>query len=208
MSVDSLKRVVLFIDEKNVYWGARRAFFDKSAHHTCGQFNPMRLGQLICSRLPRGVSEGRALSQVRLYTGTPSATFEPKSYGAHMKQRSAWEAAGVIVISRPLRYLANRSPGEQKGIDVALAVDFVTLAVEGHYDVGIIFSTDTDLKPALEFVAGRDGPKAEVACWWSPSAQSYLSIRGGPPIWSWRLMMDHYKAVADYTDYNKSSLAR
>jgi len=195
------QRVVVFLDEKNLYKGARRAFFDRPDHHTRGQFNPVDLGKLICSRLPHGVEEKRELREVRLYTGTPGSTYEPKSYGAHMKQRLAWEAAGATVLSRPLRYLKGVPPGEQKGVDVALAVDFVTMAVDGEFDVGVIFSTDTDLKPALEFVVGKGSPRAEVACWWSDTAQSYLSIKG-LMIWSHRLVIADYKSVCDHTDYN------
>jgi hypothetical protein len=82
-----------------------------------------------------------------------------------------------------------------------LAVDFVVMAVGGVYDIGIIFSNDTDLRPALEFVAARDIPIPEVACWWSDKTQSYLSINPGK-VWSHRLSHDDYKAVADYTNYN------
>ncbi len=84
---------------------------------------------------------------------------------------------------------------------MALAVDFVTLAVQNQYDVGILFSTDTDLAPALEFVAARRGsPTAEVACWWSKTAESYLSVPG-ITIWSHRLSENDYKSVCDYTSY-------
>ena len=36
---------------------------------------------------------------------------------------------------------------------MALALDFVAMAMRGEYEVGILMSTDTDLKPALELVA-------------------------------------------------------
>lgn len=79
-------------------------------------------------------------------------------------------------MTRPLRYpqgwpgasLPGEKPGE-KGIDVALTMDFAVMAVRRQYEIGIIFSTDTDLKPAIEFVSdlgleGNDGmPRAEVA---------------------------------------------
>jgi len=195
------QQVVVFIDEKNVYRDARRAFFDRDAHHTRGQFHPVALADLICSRLPHGVKEGRELREVRLYTGIPSSTLEPKSYGAHMRQSLSWEAAGAKVVSRALRYSRNQLPGEQKGIDVALAVDFVTMAIEGEYDLGIIFSTDTDLRPALEYVAARRSTMPEVACWWSETAQKYLSISSAK-VWSHRLIEADYKSICDYTDYN------
>jgi uncharacterized LabA/DUF88 family protein len=58
------------------------------------------------------------------------------------------------LVTRPLRYpgQAGEKP-QEKGIDVALALDFVAMAMRGEYEVGILMSTDTDLKPALELVA-------------------------------------------------------
>ncbi len=46
-------------------------------------------------------------------------------------------------------------PAQEKGIDVALCIDFVAMAIDGLYDVGVIVSTDTDLLPALEFTRNR-----------------------------------------------------
>jgi uncharacterized LabA/DUF88 family protein len=196
------QRVIVFLDEKNVYKSAREAFFEKTAYHTKGNVHPLDVANLLVSKLPVGVTEPRALQEVRLYTGRPSSSIEPKSYGAHMKQCSGWEKVGVNVITRPLRYLTRTPPGDQKGVDVALAVDFVTLAIEGAYDVGIIFSRDSDLRPALEYVTSKPSfPRAEVACWWSPKAQSYLSI-AGISLWSHRLIEADYKSVCDHTDYN------
>ena len=196
------KQVVVFIDEKNVYNGARRAFYDRTEHFTKGNFSPVQLGRLLCSRLPHGIAEERELREARVYTGQPSATIEPKSHSAHEKQANFWRKEGAIVVTRPLRYPNQRAPGEQKGVDVALAVDFVVMCIEDQYDIGIIFSSDSDLRPALEYVAKRDCPMPEVACWWSPSSQSYLSI-AGIKLWSHRLTEDDYKSVGDYMDYNR-----
>jgi hypothetical protein len=58
-----------------------------------------------------------------------------------------------------------------------MAVDFVTMAVDGDYDVGILMSTDTDLIPALEAVVElnrRPYPRYEVAAWSRPGAYSRL----------------------------------
>jgi uncharacterized LabA/DUF88 family protein len=194
-------RTVVFLDEKNVYHGARRAFFQPSDHFTRGNFLPMALGGLIAARQPIGTSGERELVEVRLYTGAPNPNYDSQSHGAHIRQREAWEMQGVTIVSRPLRYARNRPPGEQKGVDVAMAVDFVTMAVEGAYDVGIIFSTDTDLRPAVEFVAQRGMAVPEVACWWSSKWQSHLSVPG-LTIWSHRLTEEDYNRVSDYTDYN------
>ena len=197
------QRVLLFIDAQNFYHGARSAFFTWSDSHILGQFKPVELGQLICSRPPPGVT--RALHQVRIYTGRPESTKEPKTYSAHMKQCAAWQMAGAIIISRTLRYPPDwpNSRPQEKGIDVALAIDFVALAIDGEYDVGIIASTDSDLKPALEYVHSKPSasPRAEVTNWRSTKSPRRLSIPGAK-IWCHWLNQDDYNQVADGTDYN------
>ena len=40
---------------------------------------------------------------------------------------------------------------------------FVTMAVEGAFDLGVILSTDTDLVPALEYVGNQLQGKCHVA---------------------------------------------
>ena len=74
------------------------------------------------------------------------------------------------MITRSLRYPRGwpTVPAQEKGIDVALAVDFVKLAVEGDYDVGVMLSTDNDLLPALEVVAATT--RAGSTSPWPPGA--------------------------------------
>ena len=134
----------------------------------------------------------------------------PRTYAAHMRQCAAHASRGsgrVSVITRSLRYPRSwpSTPAEEKGIDVALAVDFVMMAVRNEYDVGVIMSTDTDLKPALEAVHTLNGsqyPRCEVAAWQrSADTSRRLSIPGGG-IWRHWLHEADYASVADPTDYN------
>jgi len=94
---------------------------------------------------------------------------------------------------------------EEKGIDVALAVDFVMMAVAREYDVGILMSTDTDLKPALEAVLSLGGsPICEVAAWKErdqPARQLRLT---GANLWCHFLYLEDYKLLADGRDYTVS----
>lgn len=112
----------------------------------------------------------------------------------------------TTVIMRTLRYPRDwpQVKPEEKGIDVALAVDFVTMAVRGEYDVGILMSTDTDLKPALEAVADLKGtpfPRCEVAAWTREGERSrHLSIDRAN-LWCHWLTESDYRVVADETDY-------
>jgi len=197
------RRLVLFIDVQNMYRGAREAFFGNTGPHVLGQFDPLKLGHLVCSKIPLGQGdEPRELTGVQVYTGRPDSSKDPRTYGAHRRQCARWEKNGVMVRARTLRYPPNwpRTKAEEKGVDVALAIDFVVMAVEGRYDVGVIASTDTDLRPALEYVLGKPDLTAEVAAW-HDSIRKNLSVENAH-LWCHQLTRADYDAVADYTDYN------
>ena len=83
------------------------------------------------------------------------------------------------MITRSLRYPRGwpTVPTQEKGTDFALAVDFVKLAIEGNYDIGVMLSTDNDLLPALEVVRGHDPGRIHVAVA-ARSAPEHLKGRG------------------------------
>ncbi len=87
---------------------------------------------------------------------------------------------------------------------MALAIDYVRLAVQGQYDVGVLMSTDTDLKPALEAVDGIKTVRVhmEVGAWRGPGANKRLSLAGQLP-WCHQLSAADYALVADSRNYNK-----
>lgn len=200
-------RVVLFIDYQNVYRWAREMFCDHRVDpHWNGQIDPLKLGNLVVDRSPFD----RTLYEVRVYRGLPVNDRDPKAYAAARRQISKWQDSDprVKVLTRPLRYpygwpnthQPGSKPGE-KGIDVSLAIDFAAMAVRGQYEVGIIFSADTDLKPALEFVSSHDvQARAEVMAWHpgqtGNEAPRRLSLGQGRPFCHWMDDND-YKAVAD-----------
>ena len=154
-------------------------------------------------------SKDRELLQVRVYRGRQDATREPRGYAANLRQSSRWQAhPSVKVIWRTLRYPRDwpQEPAEEKGVDVALAIDFVMMAVRGEYDVGVLMSTDTDLKPALEAVAGLVGhpyPRCEVAAWSARDQHSRRLSISGHRLWCHWLGEDDYRSVADATDYTR-----
>lgn len=197
------KRVALFIDYQNVYMGARNAFFPDTPSHVDGQIHPTRLGLKV-----KGVGDDdRELVSVRVYRGMPSSERDPKGFGAAERQMALWEQQKLVTaIHRPLNYREPHRPRE-KGIDVRIAVDFVMMAQNDEYDVGVLFSGDTDLLPALEAVAMLDtGQTVEVACWRPDDGRSRpLSFdrrMGLEPLRCHYLDRRAYEHVADPTDYN------
>jgi len=200
--------VVVFIDYQNIYMRARECFHKRLDHHSLGQVNPISLADVLAADSPFD----RRLHQVRVYRGIPDSTRDPRGYGAADRQIAEWRADDrVLVHARPLRYPhgwpESHAPGEkprEKGIDVALAIDFVAMAVQGEYDVGILMSTDTDLRPPLEFVSTltrTGGPRAEVAAWSCDGQHSRRLAIKQAKIWCHWLDRVQYQRVADHTDY-------
>lgn len=202
-------RVVVFLDYQNVYRGARRAFHAETDPHWQGQIDPLELAQHLAQDSPFD----RELAGVRIYRGQPDATKDPRGYGACRRQIAAWTASPLVDVTlRTLRYPygwpTTHQTGEkpqEKGIDVALAMDFAIMAVRGDYDVGILMSTDTDLKPTLEFVAGLTNavgrPRAEVAAWSAPEMiNRRLAITTRNLYCHW-VGLTEYGQVADQTNF-------
>ena len=203
--MSSSLKLVLFIDVQNSYRGARRTFFSDAASSVDGQFDPLKLGRLIESR--GGPNNALStLAEVRAYTGRPDSRKDPKTYDAHMNQCEKWQLDGVQIIHRVLRYPRGwpDQRAQEKGIDTALAIDFVTMAVDEAFDIGVIMSTDTDLLPALEFVRSGFIGKRHVAtaAWSGPQGNRRLFVQGAN-IWCHWLNRDDYEAVADLTDYSR-----
>lgn len=202
-------RVVVFIDYQNVMEDARRAFCSRPYSASDGQIHPRRYANLLVSRQPLGTSGRRVLNEVRVYRGRPHSEKEPRTHAPHTRQTSAWADAGVTVVTRDLRYPRDwpQSRAEEKGIDVALAIDAVMMAVRGELDVAIIASTDTDQRPVLEAfheLPQQPRPVVETAAWSTPTFSKRLSVKG-LHVWSHRLDHEAYQNVRDKHDYNIGS---
>ena len=199
-------RVCVFLDWQNVYHCARESFGLTRGAATAGQVDPVALGRLLAARVPHGV-----LAEVCIYRGRLSRRRDPRSFAAFRRQTEAWRQTGglVSIIARDLRYRGDwpARRAEEKGIHVALAVDFVLMAAQCQYDVGMLFSSDTDLVPALEAVMALRAGEAsgcEVAAWAPPAGHArVLSVRHAH-LRQHLLKMADFLAVADDTDYTSA----
>ena len=196
------QRVIIFVDYQNV---VKRSsdFFNKNFpdKNRTKHIDPTKLGQ----KLIANYESSRELKEIRIYTGIPSKYKEPQSYSKFSKRIESWQLDPLVrVITRPLSYPLgwpkSSKPGEkprEKGIDVNLAIDFVTMAIRKEYEIGILFSVDTDLKPALEFVVGNDvSARAEVAAWRQVADhQIRLALSSNRPFCHW-LTKDDFLRLA------------
>lgn len=196
-----MKRLAVFIDYQNVYRRGRAAFASAGDSHAVGQVGPLKVGKLIASKTPNA-----ALELVRVYRGLPDGGKDPRGNAACSRQVAAWKGLpGVEVFTRPLRYPQSypvEKPTE-KGIDVQLAIDFVLSALDERFDVGVMFSADTDLKPAIETVLARTQVEVAVATWQPPVGHASRIHVPGRRLWCHFLKHADFAAVSDLTDYNR-----
>lgn len=210
MSVEAAEplRVIVFVDAQNVYRDARRAFFEEGAPSVRGQTDARKYGELLVGRTAAYLGRACALKQVRVYTGRPDAAKEPVAASSTERQVAAWEAQGVVVSQRPLRYPPDwpATKAQQKGVDVQMGADIGLLYLRDVYDVGIVATTDTDLRPAVESVieiaggAPKDHPPVFTCAWNSPRLKKRLWLIARP-LYCFYLSRADYDAVEDPTRY-------
>jgi len=109
----------------------------------------------------------------------------------------------VTVIRRTLQYPPEYpvTPAQEKGIDVAIAVDMIRLAMNGYMDTAILFSSDNDLLPAIEVLWQMNNCHVEVASW---QGAHRVRFPGTQQPWCHHLSDADFRAVRDTTDYRES----
>lgn len=167
---------MVFVDGQNVFKACRN-------NYEHGYVHPLLLA--------RRTLEGRSLCGVRYYSGLHDSRINPEMHAAASRRHSLMRRVGVKVIERRLRYRwewgVNREDARQlpnnpkehvgqkrrsvrvepyqrpreKGIDLALGLDVVDLALAGNFDVAIILSSDTDLVEVARMVHRMTTAKGE-----------------------------------------------
>ncbi|MDQ2743321.1 MAG: NYN domain-containing protein [Chloroflexota bacterium] len=199
--------VVVFLDYQNLYMSARETFYpprqpgDPPLPWIEGQFDPLKLAQRIVARAL--TTNPRHMKQVRIYRGEPRFGVASKAFN---KQVLSWKQSPLVeVVSRPVR----RQPSgktEEKGIDVRLTVDFISMAITRQYDIGILMSEDTDLVPAIEAALAlppATGVICEVAAWKPMNGYARRLNVPGTSLWCHFMSEADYRTVADPTDYTR-----
>jgi uncharacterized LabA/DUF88 family protein len=190
---------MVFIDYQNVHGWARRCFHPAVTDLAAGHIDPLALAQHLVHRRRRDST----LAQVRIYRGRPGPDRQPGATAANDRQTAAWQHSSLVeVIRRPVRYPPDwpAAPATEKGIDVALAVDLVRLALQGAYDAAILVSADTDLMPAVETVIDGKLAHLELAAW---TGMRRLRFPGTQLPWCHFIDEATYRTIEDHTDYTR-----
>lgn len=144
------KRAIAFIDGQNLFHAALKAF-----GYTFPNFDPLKLAYALCKQRQWD------MKGVRFYTGVPDIDDDEKWHHFWTAKKLAMSRARVYVYSRPLRYrnkviklpdgtLHTFLVGEEKGIDVRMALDIINLAHKREYDVALVLSQDQDLSEVAD----------------------------------------------------------
>lgn len=143
----------------------------KAFGYTYPNIDVLKLSKALCGHL------GWKLKTVMFYTGVPDIDDDPKWHNFWAAKKLAMVRAGVHVYSRPLRYRNKviKLPdgtthtflvGEEKGIDVRMALDIINLAHKREYDVALVLSQDQDLSEVadeLKIIAGEQNRWIKIA---------------------------------------------
>jgi uncharacterized LabA/DUF88 family protein len=194
-------KTIVFIDYQNAHHSAHEMWCPQGEGMEKCVIHPVLLAETVAGlRAP-----GADLQGIRVYRGRPNPNKQPSMTSANDQQKMHWELdRRCTVIRRALRYPHDwGEPGcvelpREKGIDVHLAVDMVRMAIAGEFEVGILFSRDTDLTPALEAIRELKGPHVEAATW---EGASRLRLESGKKLFCHKLDEQDFRAVIDRKHY-------
>jgi uncharacterized LabA/DUF88 family protein len=174
------KRAVAFIDGQNLFYAVKYAF-----GYSFPNYEISVLAETVCA------GQGWTLSAIRFYTGLPSVQDDPFWNHFWSAKLAVMGTRGVVAFCRHLKYRNQtvRLPdgtdapvliGQEKGVDVRIALDAVRLAREAAYDVALIFSQDQDLSEVAEEIRAISAAQQrwiKIACAF-PVSPTYANTRG------------------------------
>jgi len=130
----------------------------------------------------------------------------------------ALKRAGVVVTTRPIRYRKQTiqlpdgtekivTTPQEKGVDIRLALDVVSLARKRQFDVAIIFSQDQDLAELVQElidISGEQSRWIKIASAF-PSGPNASATRGIDKAEWIRMDQSLYDGCLDPRDYRPKS---
>jgi len=178
--------------------------------------------------LARELAGADDLVEVRYATGIPSPEVDKKRYQAERRRHDLMVATDVVVLEKPLRYrwewsirdrklgdpakrqgertkakVRSRNRGQEKGIDVWLALDALVMCTRDDLDCVIIASADSDLdlvRDYVRMVPGNESTKVVQA----RIIDDHHTLRQSPA-WDATMAIDRavFEAARDDFDYTE-----
>lgn len=147
MPTNKIDRAVALIDGMNLFNNAKRAFgpLISQYDYSFPNYDVVKLANVA------SVTLGCHLVETRFYTGVPRQSKDPRKHFFWEAKTLAMKQSGVIVYKRALR---DSNPPQEKGVDLRIGLDALSLAYRMVYDTLIIFSTDQDFTEVRDYIEG------------------------------------------------------
>ena len=197
------KRAFAFVDGQNLFYAVKKAF-----GYGWPNYDPLALAKAACE------SKGWVLHQTWFYTGVPNIKDDRRWNYFWAAKLASMGKRGIRTYSRHLRY-RNQTVhlpggatttilvGQEKGIDIRIALDVVRMARENQYDVALIFSQDQDLSEVADEVRSISIAQdrwIKLACAF-PVSPTYENVRGIHKTDWIEIDRSTYDACLDPNDY-------
>ena len=145
MTISKIDRAVALIDGMNLFNNAKRAFGSLNSNYDYDfpNYDVTKLAKVVSVKL------GSNLVQTRFYTGVPRQGIDADRHYFWLAKTRAMQQSGVEVYTRALR---DSYPPQEKGVDLRIGLDALSLAYGMVYDTLIIFSTDQDFTEVRDHV--------------------------------------------------------
>jgi len=149
----AVKRAIAFIDGQNLFYAAKAAY-----GYSFPNYDPLALASAVCA------FKGWQLTATHFYTGIPTPADNPFWNHFWTAKLAVLGTRGVRTFTRPLHHRQQTSTcracgatttllvGQEKGIDVRLALDVVRFTRQQALDVAVVFSQDQDLNEVADEV--------------------------------------------------------
>ena len=136
-------RAIVLFDGQNLFRAAKDAWGPYPPDPSSPYDWPSYDVELLAQHLVALVSD-RQLVETRFYTGVYSPAVDAPKHAFWTNKLDYLETRGVHVYRGRVN-----SGGQEKGVDVSLALDLVQATYEQRYEVAIIVSQDADFGPAV-----------------------------------------------------------
>ena len=185
-------RTIVLVDGQNLFHLAREAWGPGNAY----DWPSYDIDKLAKALVP--IVGGQTLQETRFYTGVPHQTTNPFWNGFWRNKLRHMQEQGIVVFRGRIN-----SGGQEKGVDVSLALDLVQATYEQAYDAVVIVSQDSDFGPAVRLskrIANAQG-RTLTFCSAFPYETGKASHRGIPgTVWV-HISKATYDACHDPRDY-------
>lgn len=185
-------RSIVFVDGQNLYHLAKHVW-GPGGPYEHPSYDVQQLAQALVDLAP-----GRTLVNTHFYTGVPDAVARPglnrfwTNKLRHLRNQGVKVYRGVVNVG-----------GQEKGVDVSLALDLVKATYEQRYDLAIIVSQDSDFGPAVRLAKEIAKDQSRGVAFESafPFQLGRVSARGVPGTKWVRIDRAMYDACQDPRSY-------